>query len=352
MALGISLSLTACQPSAASPPEQAIDASAGRRRCPAETHPIVVHEIDSPQAWIVLTTADASESLPLVGGEHVYGAVWSPDGRSMVFRRRTVTLEGGNAPTELVLLDVDGADEVALFEDSTPYADNLVQRSPDGPTWSPDGRWLAFASQRDADHWRIWAISRSGGQLRLLLPDLVEVPHFYPRWSSRAPATLAYGAEVDGRQDLFVVDPNAGVIPENLTRGRLARPESPSWSPDGRFIAFSAEELTPTDPEAPNRDIYTLEVVTRDLVRATYDPNVDAQPAWSPDGRLLLFSSNGARATETDPLFREWSDLWTLPLDENKRPIDGTLATPLRQTNTRSQNDADWYGQSNCGGSP
>lgn len=352
LALGVSLLLAACQPSAASPPEQAIeasDASAVRRRCLAETHPIVVHEIDLPQTWLVLTTADASDSLPLTGGGHVYGAVWSPDGRSMALRRRIVTNERGNAPTELILLDVDGADEVTLFEDSTPYVDNLVQRSPDGPTWSPDGRWLAFASQREADQWRIWAISRSGGQLRLLLPDL-EVPHFYPRWSTLA--TLAYVAEVDGRQDLFVVDPNADSIPENLTRGRLARPESPSWSPDGRFIAFSAEEFIPVDPEAANRDIYTLEVGTGDLVRATDDLNVETQPAWSPDGKLLLFSSNAGRAFELDPLLRQWSDLWTLPLDENRRPIDGTLATQLRRTNTRSKNDTDWYEQRSCDDGP
>src|SRR5688572_24041162 len=128
-ALGASLSLAACQPSAASPPEQAIevfDASAVKRRCLAETHPIVVHEIDSPTASIVLTTADASDSLPLAGGGHVYGAVWSPDGRSMAFRRRIATIERGNTPTELVLLDVDGADEVTLFEDSTPYVDNVI----------------------------------------------------------------------------------------------------------------------------------------------------------------------------------------------------------------------------------
>jgi hypothetical protein len=61
---------------------------------------------------------------------------------------------------------------------------------------------------------------------------------------------------------------------------------SPSWSPDGKRIAFSSVD------KAGNNDLYILDLATRSLTRLTNDFYDDRDPAWSPDGKVIAFSSD------------------------------------------------------------
>lgn len=350
LAIGIPVALLAgCEQSAPSPPEAArtnADGAAVTRACRAGTYPVLLHEIDSIVGSLVLITPDTASSLPLASGGLVYGSTWSPNGRIVALRRRAQLPVRDSAPTELVLLAVDGTEEAVLFEDSTPYANGITARCPDGPTWSPDAKWLAFASQREADDWRIWAIAPRGGQPHLLMPEL-DVPHFYPRWSPRSAALMAYVAIVDGQRDLFLIDWSANAV-ENLTQGRVLDPEGPRWSADGRFIAFSAENAVTKASTTANRDIYVLEVGQSALHRITDDPNVDVQPAWSPAGTDMMFSSNRARAAQTDPERRQWFDVWIVSLDSGMMTPTAP-PTLLPAQSPFSMNEVDWYPGTECG---
>jgi TolB protein len=84
---------------------------------------------------------------------------------------------------------------------------------------------------------------------------------------------------------------NADVYALNQTDRQLVRltydpaeDREPAWSPDGNYIAFASNR-------AHNWDIYLLDLLSGRLIRLTRDPAFDANPAWSPDGNWIAFES-------------------------------------------------------------
>ena len=66
---------------------------------------------------------------------------------------------------------------------------------------------------------------------------------------------------------------------------------SPSWSPNGQFLAFSW--IRHYGPGAPgNQDIYVMDIASKQFVQLTHDAGRNDFPSWSPDGRHLVFQSD------------------------------------------------------------
>jgi Tol biopolymer transport system component len=277
------------------------------------------------------------DSLPLGSGPFVYGSAWAPDGRSIAFRRRMISFSEEVLPSELGLLAPDGdGEEVVLTIEST-LSVEITKGHADKPSWSPDGRQLAFASQRDSDHHRIWVMARSGGQSRLLLPELDAVPHFHATWSTRDAGRFAYVAEGSVTPDLWVVDLDSGQH-LNLTAGAMQNIESPSWSPDDEHIAFSAVARGRPVSKGDLRDIFIIDLVSKELRAVTADEHDNIDPAWSPDGSSLIVSSTRGATTE-EP--RQTLNLWLLTLDGSR--------APAQLTDSRSNiAGTDWYRFGTC----
>ncbi len=108
--------------------------------------------------------------------------------------------------------------------------------------------------------------------------------------------TLVYQSDAPGRPKIFTIDVASRQV-RQVTTGDDWRDESPRWSPDGQWIAFTSNRAHyGSQPEAgtPDLDVYVMRPDGTEVRRITTDPGNDHDPSWMPDGQSLVFSSDRA----------------------------------------------------------
>jgi Tol biopolymer transport system component len=192
----------------------------------------------------------------------VWGLAWSPDGRSLIAgldALQRISLSDPTAEERIELAglhasdpSVAGARNLLAFrranvdasiwrvaEGASPEPLIASTRFENQPRYSPDGRRIAFCSNRSS--------------------DVIDV----------------YVSEVDG--------PN----PMQLTRGPGKSQCSPTWSPDGRQIAYDSAKANDS-----SYDVYVIDADGGSPRLLTPSPADDVVPLWSRDGRWIYFASN------------------------------------------------------------
>jgi serine/threonine protein kinase/Tol biopolymer transport system component len=259
--------------------------------------------------------------VPLLGGTarriaRGRGGIWSPDGREIAFVRTS------ESRAQIFRTSADGGAEQALTEDPD-FIGNVA--------WSPDGARLAFTRSGrvnaigsrslrvlelatgevrellrlpagsaavdglvwdgNADLLYVWSPTQAGRRAMLLrrLPLSGGEPTTLYSFSSSpgrielaGPGALIFDfAEI--RQSLYEV-----VAGDPLRRSLTGGPtidRQPAFSPDGQRIVFSSDR-------SGGVDLWALDLATGGVRRLTFDAADDWDPHWSPDGRHLLWSSN------------------------------------------------------------
>jgi TolB protein len=162
------------------------------------------------------------------------------------------------------------------------------------PTWSPDGRRLAFIGDRLC-YGCVWlyTVRRDGTGLRRVIAQGAASPS----WSVKD--TLAFvnyndSSKVPGDipDGLYTVRPDGTRLRRVYSGGYLGAGVLPDWSPDGSRIAFLA--ATPDAPD--NTEVFTVRANGRGLRRLTrFGPHRgggSGAPRWSPDGKFITFVDN------------------------------------------------------------
>jgi hypothetical protein len=160
------------------------------------------------------------------------------------------------------------------------------------PAISPDGRRVAFISERDRLSLDVFvADAVDGANVRKVLStaadphfDSLQYIHSSGAWDPGG-TRFAIAALSGGEPVLTILDVNRPSVRQDVRLGELGEIYNPSWSPDGTRIVFSALK-------GGFSDLFVYTFATKDVQQLTADAFADLQPAWSPDGRTIALATD------------------------------------------------------------
>ena len=271
--------------------------------------------------------------------DDLYAITWlsdcaiSPDGATVAFVQTRMDREEDTYRSAIWVVPTDGSAAARQF--------TAGAKRDTAPRFSPDGRFLAFLSERGEEKPQLFVIPTDGGEARQLtkLPFGAGAPVWSPdstkiAFSAKAGtppdpdtkkakpfrriASLKYklnaeGFTYDRRAHIFVVEPATDAEPVQLTDGDWSDTQ-PAWSPDGSVIAFASARHEEREFDTLS-DIFVVAAGGGDARQLTATSGGCSAPSWSPDALTVGYYFRAQRIANSVP--------WACNADgSNHRPLD------------------------------
>lgn len=237
----------------------------------------------------------------LFGVREVHDPQISPDARLIAYTVNSTSLKDDKSLTRIWMIPAIGGDPIALTAEDV---------NSDHPRWSPDGGFLAFQSSRkDADgndgKTQVYLLNRQGGEAQRLTETVQDVEDF--AWAP------------DGKRLVIVLrDPSPEELEAAASKGKdeentdKKKKAQPPWVIDRLLF----KEDTVGYLERRRTHLYVFDLASKSMKQVTSGDYDDSDPAWSPDGKQLAFASNRSKP---DPDTTYAVNIWAVAADNSDK---------------------------------
>ncbi|PYT72721.1 MAG: S9 family peptidase, partial [Acidobacteria bacterium] len=228
----------------------------------------------------------------------------SPDGQWIAYAVRTRMLKEDKNEQRLWMISTHGGDAIPLTAEGV---------SSGHARWSPDGKYISFLSARDGGKSQVWLLDRRGGEAVRLTDTVQGVDDF--EWSPDSTRLV-----------LILRDPK----PEDLEAAKNKEKPAPATPPKPKTpppvvidrLQFKRDTVGYLDRRRTH--LYVFNVAAKTATQITSGDFDDNEPAWSPDGKSLAFSSN--RTPDADANYK--THIWVVAADNTDKGAHPAQVTP------------------------